>query len=115
MSMQKFNHLKDYLLELSFLALLIKILIFGAEISEALAVISLVFSISYNKWLNKNKIDQYDELIQNINSHKEQFQKEIDTLNSKLTGIALDKSIKRVSLNEQESQKPGSSAIKRLF
>ena len=113
--MQKLNQLKDYLLELSFLALLIKIILVGAGIGEALAIISLVFSMAYTKWLNKTKLEQYEELMNKINSDKEEFKKEIENLNSKLTGIALDKSIKRTSLNEQEQQRSPNNPIKRLF
>lgn len=112
--MQKLNDLKDNLLELSFLALLIKTILFGAGIGEALAIISLVISMTYNKFLNKSKMDQYQEIISRINSDKELLLKEIELLNNKVTGLTLDKSIKRTSLNEQEiSRNPG--AIKRLF
>lgn len=113
--MQKLTQMKDYLLELSFLALLIKIVVIGAGIGEALAIISLVFSITYNKWLNKAKIEQYEELTNRMLLDKEELKKEIEMLNSKLTGITLDKSIKRTSLNEPELQKPTAGSIKRLF
>lgn len=70
--MQKFIQLKEYLLELSFLALLIRIICVGAGIGEALAVVSLVLSMAYTKWLNKAKVEQFDELKSQIeNSHKE--------------------------------------------
>lgn len=60
--MQKFIQFKEYLLELSFLALLIRIVCVGAEMGTALAVVSVVISMAYNKWLTKSKVEQYDEL-----------------------------------------------------
>lgn len=100
--MQKLTQLKDNLLELSFLALLIKIILLGTGIGDALAVISLVLSISYNRWLSKNKVDQYEALVAKMDADRELFLKEIEMLNGKVTGLSLDKSIKRTAINEQE-------------
>ncbi len=109
--MQKLTVLKDNLLELSFLALLIKTILFGAGIGEALAIISLVISMTYNKFLYKYKVEQYQEIISRLDSDKEHFLKELELLSGKVTGLSLDKSIKRTSVNEQELPK----ITKRLF
>lgn len=95
------------------MALLIKTILFGAQIGEALAIISLVVSMTYNRFLNKSKVDQYEDLISKINTDRELFLKELETLSSKVTGLSLDKSFKRTSLNEQEF--PKIATTKRLF
>lgn len=112
--MQKFINIKDNLLELSFLALLIKIILIGAGIGEALAIVSLVISMTYSKWLNKSKVEQYQELINRMNSDKELLLKELENLNSKIMGLSLDKSIKRTSLNEPQ-ELPKFGQTKRFF
>lgn len=76
--MQKFMQIKEYLLELSFLALLIRIICVGAGIGEALAVVSLVVSMAYNKWLTKTKLDQYQELKDALIENKKELQASIN-------------------------------------
>lgn len=111
--MQKFMQIKEYLLELSFLALLVKILATGAGIGEALAVISLVSSMAYAKWLAKSKIEQYDEiksLISNLESeYRTKFEVLDQNVNHKLDSLAarmgskdlIEKSFRKTGSNEQ--------------
>jgi hypothetical protein len=97
--MQKLLQLKNYLLEASFLALLVYTLINGVEIGAALVLISLVSSMGYDKFLNKSKIDQNEAL-----------RKEIDEIKSKVNSLSIDKSLRRTT-NEQEN-KPVTAARK---
>ena len=106
--MQKFMQIKEYLLELSFLALLIKILIVGAGIGEALVAISLASSIAYKMWLAKSKIEQFQELTDSIGTKANQTEVAelkllMETLDSRLQSVTFDKSIKRTTVNEQEN------------
>lgn len=82
--MQKIMQIKDYLLELSFLALLIKVIITGAGIGEAIAIVSLVSSMGYNKWLNKQKVEQYDELKELINTYTSESDKKFDNIMARI-------------------------------
>jgi shikimate 5-dehydrogenase len=64
--MNKLVELKEYLSELALFALFCRIVFLGAGIGDAIAVIALVLSMGYNKWLVKNKIDDRAELEQKI-------------------------------------------------
>lgn len=107
--MQKFMQLKDYLLELSFLALLIRIICVGAGIGEALAVISLVLSMAYNKWLTKSKVEQEEQLTNSINSMKEDYDKKFESIFAKMNSQVMDKELRKPQ-NEQKATGP-----RRLF
>jgi uncharacterized protein with von Willebrand factor type A (vWA) domain len=89
--MEKLTQVKNYLLELAFIALLVRVLSVGCGIGEALALISVVSSMTYNKFLTKAKTDQYDELILKINSDNEKleakFTSEKNELNSKIDAM----------------------------
>jgi hypothetical protein len=62
----------SYLLEVSFIALLVKSLIFTPGLSEALILISLVVSICYKHlYLTKSKIEDRDLIKQELDSFKE--------------------------------------------
>lgn len=70
-------NLKDYLLELSFLILLIRFLIMGTSISDAIVLITLVISIVYTKNYLRKEQKVVDETVYNeINDMK----KKIDSL-----------------------------------
>lgn len=123
--MQKFNSFGKYLLELSFLALLIRFIFFSAEIGISLAIISIVISMAYNKWLDKSKITQYEEIINTMKSDKAELeakiasnqsdlQERIDLAFSKIGNLSLDNSIKNVVTSEK-SQKLQAPSTKRLF
>lgn len=123
--MQKITSLGKYLLELSFLALLIRFIFFSAEIGISLAIISVVISMAYNKWLEKAKITQYEEIINRLNSDKaeleaariadkNELQERIDLAFAKIGNLNLDNSIKNVVTSEK-SQKLQAPSTRRLF
>lgn len=123
--MQKITSLGKYLLELSFLALLIRFIFFSAEIGISLAIISVVISMAYNKWLEKAKITQYEEIINRLNSDKAELeaariadkaelQERIDLAFAKIGNLNLDNSIKNVVTSEK-SQKLQAPSTRRLF
>lgn len=90
--MQKLLQVKNYLLEISFLALIIHSLINGMEIGTALVLISLVSSMAYNKFLNKSKNDEL-----------EVFRKDIEDMKSKINSLSIDKTLRR-TVSEQETK-----------
>lgn len=123
--MQKFTSFGKYLLELSFLALLIRFIFFSAEIGISLAIISLVISMAYNKWLEKAKITQYEEIISKLETQKkeaealrivdkQELQERIDLAFARIGNLSLDNSIKNVVTSEK-SQKLQTPSTKRLF
>ena len=123
--MQNFTSLGKYLLELSFLALLIRFIFFGAEIGISLAIISVVISMAYNKWLEKAKLTQYEEIVNRLNSEKAELeaariadkaelQERIDLAFAKIGNLSLDNSIKNVVTSEK-SQKLQTPSTRRLF
>ena len=72
----KYN-LKDYLLELSFVVLLLRFLVMGTSISDAMVLITLVISIVYTKnYLKKEKQTVDDAVLVDI----ENIKKKMDTL-----------------------------------
>lgn len=101
--MQKFTNLKNYLLELSFLALLVRIICFGAGIGEALVFVSLVVSMGYNKWLTKTNEDKYLELKNQMEKDREEYLRKFDNITAKFSSQSIDKSYKKQVENEQES------------
>lgn len=110
--MQKFMQIKNYLHELSFLALLIKFMFLGAGIGEALVAIILVISMAYNKWLTKVKVDQYEELKELISKKTDigdfkEMQDQFKNVEGRLNNFALEKSTKRVAPNEESVPVPG--------
>lgn len=123
--MQKFTSFGKYLLELSFLALLIRFIFFSAEIGISLAIISIVISMTYNKWLEKAKITQYEEIISKLETQKkeaealrivdkQELQERIDLAFARIGNLSLDNSIKNVVTSEK-SQKLQTPSTKRLF
>lgn len=111
--MKKLMQLKEYLLEMAFLALLVRVAAVGCGIGEALAMISVVSSMGYNKYLAKSKIEQYEELNNKIKSENEalrfqinaEFEKLMESqkdLTARVSSLAMDKSIRRMN----ESQVP---------
>lgn len=123
--MQNFTSLGKYLLELSFLALLIRFIFFGAEIGISLAIISVVVSMAYNKWLEKAKLTQYEEIVNRLNSDKAELeaariadkaelQERIDLAFAKIGNLSLDNSIKNVVTSEK-SQKLQTPSTRRIF
>lgn len=99
--MQKFIQLKEYLLELSFLALLIRIIVVGAGIGEALALISLVLSMGYTKWLTKSKIEQYEELKSLVSSESEKNEKKFEQIFAKFNSQNMEKQLRKGASSEE--------------
>jgi hypothetical protein len=97
--MQKLLQIKEYLLELSFSALLIRTLFLGAGIGEALAFISLVISICYKSYLAKSEVKATSDM-----------QKQLDEMSSKINSLSMD----RLRKNNEQEARPASIA-KRLF
>lgn len=110
--MQKFMQVKEYLLELSFLALLVRIICVGAGIGEALAVISLVVSMAYSKWLAKNKVEQFQELKEEMQTMYAKFGSEIELMQNRMQSLTFEKSITKRQVSEE---KPTTGPAKRIF
>ena len=73
--MQKLMQLKNYLHELSFSALLIKVLYLGAGYGEALILISLVISMCYKHWIKQKIENHYEVLKSEMEANKLAFDK----------------------------------------
>lgn len=99
--MEKFTQIKEHLLEIAFFTLLIRMLIPGAGIAEALALISVVVSIAYGKYLNKDKVTQYEEL-----------KKQLEDMAAKVNSLAIEKSFRKPV---NEVQDTPAKPIKRFF
>jgi len=109
--MQKFINLKNYLLELSFLALLIKVLYSGAGIGEALVFISLVVSMAYNKWLHKTEEDKYKDILNKLSEYEVETQRKLDNITAKMVSQNIGKTYSEPKKlmeanNEQEQKSP---------
>jgi hypothetical protein len=90
------SKITEYLLELSFIAVLLRCLAFGATMGDAVICISLVISITYkNYYIIKNKIDD-----------KEEIYKQLEDLKSAITSVKLNAGLTRKT-NEKEAIIPG--------
>lgn len=112
--MQKFMQIKEYLLELSFLALLIRTVILGAGIGEALVIIFLVISMAYAKWLVKNDLSEREEMRLELKAQREEFEKKFSELFARLNNQNIDKQLRRGVTSDVQVENIGSST-KRLF
>lgn len=92
-----------YLLELAFICLMIRILSLGAGIGESLAAISLVGSLAYKAWLNKNQQDD----LQALN-------KKYDDLATQVQSIQMDRALRRTA-NEPKVEIKPTGTTKRFF
>lgn len=100
--MQKLMQIKEYLLELAFVALLLRVLFLGTGIGEAIAFVSLVLSIGYKAYLEKNQAN-LTEVMQN----------KLNEMESKINSLSIDRL--RRNTNEQEIPVNKASTPKRLF
>lgn len=90
------NKLSNYGLELAFLAILIRMLILGTGIGEAIVAISLVISITYKKfYLNHKMIED-----------KEEIMKEIDSIKGAISSLRIQNSTIVKKTNEKENNSP---------
>lgn len=112
--MKKLMQIKKYLPEIAFVALMCKVLATGAGLPESLALISLVSSMAYTKWLNKYKDERYDRLEKTSNSKYLEMQQEfseaktnyderIKLLENRVSSLFLEKGVKVIN----EEAKPG--------
>lgn len=101
--MQKLTDLKNYLHELSFLALTIKMLFFSAGYGEALVLIFLVISMAYKHWIAQKQVDQYSEVkslleknnaeqLALINDHIQKTEYKFDNIAAKFNSQNIEKS-----------------------
>lgn len=103
--MQKFMQLKNYLLELSFLALIIRSIFVGAGIGEALAIGFVVISISYREYLNKSKVDQYEELKSLVEDSHAQTSKKFEEIFSRFNAENLNRELRNKPVVAQNEEK----------
>lgn len=78
-------NLKDYLLELSFLILLVRFLIMGTSISDAIVLITLVISIVYTKNYLRKEQQVVDETVS----------KEINEMKKKIDSLSMGLGLRR--------------------
>lgn len=98
--MDRLSKIIDYLLELAFFALIVRSVLYGASVGEAISITAIVASIAFDQYLNKSKIDSVD-----------QINKKIEDLASQVQSIRLDKSLRR-QVSESQNQ---ASSSKRIF
>lgn len=109
------EQIKNNLLEISLVGCLVKALAFEPTFGLALAIISLVVSMTYKYSLNKKKVDDHADLVKQIAESQEKFAKslaeyqakadnDLQVVNNKLDGINIDRQIKQAAINEQAPQ-----------
>lgn len=97
----------NYLLEVSFIAVLAKALIFTPGISEALILVSLVISICYKHiYVSRNKLEAQDLIKQDMDEQK----KEIEQIKNAVMSMKLAQNFSTprksgVAFNETEETK----------
>lgn len=89
------NKIKEYLLELSFLLVLVRFIATPSSVSDALVLIALVGSIVYTKSYLKSKTDIVDEM----------YRKEFDELKRKVEALTFQSGIKRTNVNNEQERK----------
>jgi len=113
--MKNLPAIKDYLLELAFLALLIRVVAIGCGLGEALALVSVVVSMAYNKWLVKNKIEDRAELEARLDAALKDVNEKFDSMSNKVNSLSMNQSMKRTEPNEQKTPISGLGTAKRYF
>lgn len=113
--MKKLSTIKEYLLELAFLALLVRIVAIGCGLGEALAVVSLVGSMAYNKWLAKAKLDDKAELETRLEAALKEVNEKFDDMSNKVNSLSMNQSVKRTAPNEQKTPVALGGPEKRYF
>lgn len=93
------SNLKNYFLEVTLIALLVRCLISGTGIGEAIFAVSLVISITYkDHYIKKHAISEKDELVNKIN----EFDQKILDITSAINSLKLNNAMKR-GLNEEKT------------
>jgi hypothetical protein len=108
--MQKLNELMyAYLPETAFLAFSIRLIVLGASIGDAIALLVVAGLIASKHLLNKKKVEQFDELKGLIDELKVDHEDKLTGLKNAVDSLktqrALEAGSKRVNL-EQEQAKP---------
>lgn len=112
--MKKLMQIKKYLPEIAFVALTVKVLATPAGLAESLALISLVSSMAYTKWLNKYKDERYERLEKlsnskymeaeaKFNAALGEYEDRLKIVEGRVTSMYMDKSVKVVT-NEGSGQ-----------
>lgn len=105
--------LSAYLLEVAFIALLVRTLVIGCGIGEALALISIVISIVYREYLAKGIIQDKVELESRLELALKEVNEKFDDMSNKVNSLSMNQSMKRISTNEPKAQQIDST--KRYF
>ncbi len=116
----------NLLFELSFMFLGLKSLILGFSLSEAAVLISLIISMVYETFLNREKQTDKEELINKINELQQQnilkietLEKEIkdrqDQLGERISNIKADQIQKTEKLNDKKIGSTNIDPNKRWF
>lgn len=95
--------LSAYLLEVAFVALLVRTLAVGCGIGEALALISIVSSIVYREYMTKGIIQDRVELEARLEKALEEVNKKLDDTSNKVNSLSMNQSMKRTTTNEQKT------------
>lgn len=95
------SFLKNGLPELTFAAFALRIVVMGSSIGDALALMSMVAIFGYFRFLERNKVDQYAELKQ-----------EIEALRNSMTSVKLQQGLSNRGVPKNETH---NNATKRYF
>lgn len=96
--MEKMTRILGYLPEMAFVGLTIRAMVMGTGIGDAVAILSLVLSIGYAKYLNKSKVDE-----------KAEIDKKIEDLSTQIQSLRMERAVKRTSNEQKVENVPGSS------
>ena len=102
--MDKLTNIKANLLEMAFVALIVRGLVIGTGFGEAIAISAIVAYLAYGRFLNKVKVSAHDEL-----------NKKVDELAVHVQSLKMERSLRR-QVNEPQAQTTGSITTgKRIF
>lgn len=104
--MQKFTQIENYLLPLSFLALIVRYLFVGAGIGEALVLGFVVISMGYKQWLVKSKVDDYEELKSLISEEQDSNKRRFDEIFSRFNAENLSRELRNKPSVVNNEEKP---------
>lgn len=92
----------NVLLELSFLSLGLKTLVYGAGFPEALVLVTLVFAMGFTQFLTKSKREDKEEILNQINELKNKLEEKQKVLESRISNLKSDQIQKAEKLNEKK-------------
>lgn len=88
--MKTFLFIKEHMIDFAFMLLALRVFFEGASIGEAISLLSVVILIVYNKYLNRQTIDNTEEL-----------KKKIEDISTKVQSLQIANGMKRTVANEQ--------------